>query len=65
MKADKKGVKGTRCSQHLSVRIWSHTNYSGPFTTRAPEKKRKHEIAFGCVILKKNNLAKDIREKTT
>jgi hypothetical protein len=42
------------------------TTYTGSFTTRALEKKRKQEIAFGCVILKKkkSNL-KDIREKTT
>jgi hypothetical protein len=40
--------------------------HTGSFTTRALEKKRKQEIAFGCVILKKKiyNL-KDIREKTT
>jgi hypothetical protein len=40
--------------------------YTGSFTTRALEEKRKQEIAFGCVILKKkkSNL-KDIREKTT
>jgi hypothetical protein len=37
---------------------------TGSFTTRALEKKRKQEIAFGCVILKKkkSNL-KDIRKK--
>jgi hypothetical protein len=42
------------------------TVYTGSFTTRALEKKRKQEIAFGSVILKKkkSNL-KDIREKTT
>jgi hypothetical protein len=27
--------------------------HTGPFTTRAPKKNRKHEIAFGCVILMK------------
>jgi hypothetical protein len=31
--------------------------HTGPFTTRAPKKNRKHEIAFGCVILMKKNLA--------
>jgi hypothetical protein len=40
--------------------------YTGSFTTRALEKKRKQEIAFGCVILKKKKSSlKDIREKTT
>jgi hypothetical protein len=40
--------------------------YTGSFTTRALEKKRKQEIAFGCVILKKKKFSlKDIREKTT
>jgi hypothetical protein len=40
--------------------------YTGSFTTRALEKKRKQEIAFGCVVLKKKKSSlKDIREKTT
>jgi hypothetical protein len=36
---------------------------TGSFTTRALEKKRKQEIAFGCVILKKKNLTEKIFEK--
>jgi hypothetical protein len=40
--------------------------YTGFFTTRALEKKRKQGIAFGCVILKKKKSSlEDIREKTT
>jgi hypothetical protein len=31
--------------------------YTGSFKTRAPEEMRKHEIAFGCVILKEKHIA--------
>jgi hypothetical protein len=53
------GLTTSRCNQIIVY-------YTGSFTTRALEKKRKQEIAFGCVILKKKKSSlKDIREKTT
>jgi hypothetical protein len=52
------GLTTSRCNQIIVY-------YTGSFTTRALEKKRKQEIAFGCVILKKKKSSlKDIREKT-
>jgi hypothetical protein len=51
--------------RHLFTKLKTIGN-TGSFTTRALEKKRKQEIAFGCVILKKKKSSlKDIRQKTT